>query len=287
MTKRTVTTMNHGQPDEHTLRAALALAVRAPSVRNGQPWRFRISARGVDLFLDPARVRPPTQSVRRAAVLSCGAALHHLRIALAAAGWSAVVRRLPDPAEPDHLASVELVPHRPTRIELSLSDAIARRRTDHRNFGSPIPQGYIGLANERAMTLGANVQQLTELPRVRVAEALRDAATEPPAGTELDLAELLVLSTPTDDESAWLSAGEALSAILLTATNVDLASCALIEPLEIPELRRRIRRGVLADRSYPQSVIRIGWAPVDSMPLPVTPRRALGDVLERTEATAC
>lgn len=274
--------MNYGRPDADTLRAALALAVRAPSVQNAQPWRFRISDRGVDVYLDPARVQPPTDAARRAAVVSCGAALHHLRIALAAAGWSAVVRRLPEPADPNHLASIELVPHRPTTLERSLSNAITRRQSDTRKLGSPIPHGYVGLAKERATTLGANVQQLVDATRGQVAQALREVGAEPSTDSEPDSAELLVLSTPTDDESAWLSAGEALSAVLLTATNVDLASCALIEPLEIPELRCRIRRSVLENRSYPQSVIRIGWAPANAGPLPVTSRRMVGDV----EATA-
>ncbi|MFC9439609.1 NAD(P)H nitroreductase [Nocardia sp. NPDC057030] len=270
--------MSYGRPDDHTLRAALALAVRAPSVQNAQPWRFRISDRGVGVYLDPTRVRPPTDAMRRAAVVSCGAALHHLRIALAAAGWSAVVRRLPEPADRDHLASIELVPHRPTTLERSLSNAITRRHSDTRKLGSPIPYGYIGLANERATTLGAHVQQLAAGTRGQVALALRDVGAEPAADGEPDSTELLVLSTPTDDESAWLSAGEALSAVLLTATNVDLASCALLEPLESPELRGRIRRSVLENRGYPQSVIRIGWAPANAGSLPRTSRRMAGDV---------
>jgi hypothetical protein len=39
----------------------------------------------------------------RLATLSCGAAPHHARTALAAQGWHADVLRLPDPTDPSHL----------------------------------------------------------------------------------------------------------------------------------------------------------------------------------------
>ncbi|MFI6172486.1 Acg family FMN-binding oxidoreductase [Nocardia sp. NPDC051052] len=320
--------MNHGWPDEPTLRAALTLAVRAPSVHNTQPWRFRISDHHVDLHLDPTRANPLAGTEQRDAVLSCGAALHHLRIALAAAGWSAVVHRLPNPADPNHLASIELVPHRPTMLEHALSGAILRRQTDRRSFSSaPIPPGYLGLVKERATTLGANVRQAADATRERLVEALR-TAPDADAGYRLELAdwsgrpatpdgvsahsiplyshpggvpgivpvprqaapdfaELLVLGTSTDDRLAQLCAGEALSAVLLTATNVGLATCALTEPLEIPELRQRIRVGVLDDLAYPQAVIRIGWASAAAAALPFAPRRALADVLDPFEPAAC
>ncbi|WP_405166685.1 NAD(P)H nitroreductase [Nocardia sp. NBC_01499] len=313
--------MNHGWPDEYTLRAALTLAVRAPSVHNTQPWRFRISDHHVHLYLDPTRADQLSGLDQRDAVLSCGAALHHLRIALAAAGWSAVVHRLPNPADPNQLASIELVPHRPTMLEHALSSAILRRQTDRRPFSStPIPPGYLGLVSERATTLGASVRQAVDTTRERLVEVLRAAqdtgavyrveladwsgrpvtpdgaparsiALYPDPGgvpgivavprqAAPDFAELLVLGTSTDDRSAQLCAGEALSAVLLTATNVGLATCALTEPLEIPELRQRIRVGVLDDLAYPQAVIRIGWASADAVALPVAPRRALADVLD-------
>ncbi|MFG1798175.1 Acg family FMN-binding oxidoreductase [Nocardia sp. NPDC049149] len=327
--------MNYGWPDDHTLRAAFALAVRAPSVGNVQPWRFRISDHRVHLSLDSMRVPSATESGQRDAVVSCGAVLHHLRIALAASGWSAVVRRLPNAADPNYLASIDLVPHRPTMFDSALSAAIPRRQTDRRHFSSaPIPPGYLGLVNERAVAQGASIRQAVDGARTRLVAVLQDSAARAvgdpsyrleladwsgrpttldglparkipqrsaPEGSpttitagrsvasrvDADFAELLVLSTSADDRLAQLCAGEALSAVLLTATNVGLATCALTEPLAVPELRRRIRVGVLDGRGYPQAVLRIGWAQAGAVALPCTPRRALDDVLERYEATAC
>ncbi|WP_433663207.1 Acg family FMN-binding oxidoreductase [Nocardia sp. CA-128927] len=283
--------MDYGWPDDQTLRAALVLAVRAPSVDNTQPWRFQIDDHVVHLYLDPTRARSPADPDQRDAVVSCGAVLHHLRIALAAAGWSAVVRRLPDAANPNHLAAIELMPHRSTMLESALTDAIRHRQTDHRAFSAaPIPPGYFGLVSERATTLGASVRQAVHGTRVHLIEALCSTATRElgwPTDELTDCAELLVLATPADDRLARLAAGEALSAVLLTATNVGLASCVLTESLELPEVRDRIRGSVLEGRAYPQAVIRIGWASAAAAPLPITPRRALGDVLDQCEATAC
>jgi hypothetical protein len=87
--------------DEVDLLSALALAVRAPSVHNSQPWRWRLRPHGVDLYTDAIRRLPRTDPEGRDQVISCGAALHHLLVALADAGRGARVRRLPTrPAPP-------------------------------------------------------------------------------------------------------------------------------------------------------------------------------------------
>jgi nitroreductase len=41
--------------DETVLSVALSLAIRAPSIHNTQPWRWRIAPQRVDLYADPAR----------------------------------------------------------------------------------------------------------------------------------------------------------------------------------------------------------------------------------------
>ncbi|WP_338758115.1 NAD(P)H nitroreductase [Nocardia vulneris] len=281
--------MSYGWPEDDALRAAVVLATRAPSVRNSQPWRFRVGDHRIDLYLDAVQVPAPTDSAQRDAVSSCGAALHHLRIALAAAGWSAVVRRLPNSADPDHLASLRLVPHRPTMIELALGNAIPRRQTDRRSFSSElIPPGSVGLVRERAQAHGVAVRQALGTEREQLVEVLATAAARNAGtdrhraahGSESDCAELLVLSTAADDRLAQLCAGEALSAVLLTATNIGLASCALNESLRDADLRQCVRARVLNGRGHPQSVVKIGWAPTDTITPPVTPRRQLSDVLD-------
>jgi hypothetical protein len=91
-----------------------------------------------------------------------------------------------------------------------------------------------------------------------------------------DGAVLAVLGTASDDTLSRLRAGEALSAVLLTATTLGLAACPLSQPLEIGATRRTLRDDVLSGTLCPQIVLRLGWSPVGS-PLPATPRRSFAD----------
>ena len=94
--------------DEGTVRAAIGLASRAPSIHNTQPWLCRLSASTLHLYADPTRWLPATDADRRDLIVSCGAMLHHLEVALASLGVEVTVHRLPNPADPDHLATLEL-----------------------------------------------------------------------------------------------------------------------------------------------------------------------------------
>ncbi|MFC4128434.1 Acg family FMN-binding oxidoreductase [Nocardia rhizosphaerae] len=162
--------MNRGLPDDKTVMAALTLAGRAPSVHNVQPWRWRVTDHSIHLYLDPARTLPATDPDQRDVVLSCGAALHHLAVALTAMGWASVIHRLPDPAAPEHLASLTPVRHRPTAHEVEMSAAITTRRTDRRRYTSwPVPPGYLSLLAERAAVFGAVVRPVEDRERVRAA----------------------------------------------------------------------------------------------------------------------
>ena len=57
-------------------------------------------------FAERSRRLTVTDPQGRQLMISCGAALHHARTALAAAGWDAHVTRLPDTRRPDLLATL-------------------------------------------------------------------------------------------------------------------------------------------------------------------------------------
>ena len=92
--------------------AAARASLRAPSVFNTQPWKWRITGDAMELSSDPARRLGVTDAEGRLLLLSCGGALHHARVALAANGWAAVVQRLPDERRPDLLARIRIIGRR-------------------------------------------------------------------------------------------------------------------------------------------------------------------------------
>ncbi|WP_033439308.1 Acg family FMN-binding oxidoreductase [Saccharothrix sp. NRRL B-16314] len=170
--------MDRSRPDEETITAAVALACRAPSVHNTQPWRWRVGDRSVHLYADPSRQLPATDPLGADLLLSCGAALHHLRVALAALGWRAVVHRLPNPAEPEHLAAVEFARREPTDADVAMATAIPHRRTDRRRFSSwELPRPVLDRLAERAVEEGAIAHEVTGTRDLfDIASAIRAAA---------------------------------------------------------------------------------------------------------------
>lgn len=119
------------------LEAAARASLRAPSIFNTQPWKWRITNDVLELSSDPARRLGVTDAEGRLLLLSCGGALHHARVALAAAGWVADVQRLPDERRPDLLARLRVIGRTtPDPAAKKHADAISRRRTDRRAFGA-------------------------------------------------------------------------------------------------------------------------------------------------------
>jgi nitroreductase len=170
--------MSNAQPDRDTLHAALALAMRAPSVHNTQPWLWRVGDSTVHLYADTGRHLPHTDPDQRDLILSCGAALHHLRVAARGLGWETVVHRLPNPADPEHLASVEFRPSTPMPEAVSLARAIEARRTDRRRYTSwEVPAAYIAEIVDAGVVNGVLVRDVESGgARAQLLQAFEQAA---------------------------------------------------------------------------------------------------------------
>jgi nitroreductase len=323
--------------DRSTIRSVLALANRAPSVHNSQPWRWRIRPASIHLFADPIRALPAIDPDQRDLRISCGAALHHLRVALLATGFAAHVERVPDPARPLHLAAVETTAAQPTPEDLALARAIESRRSDRRMFSTwPVPPEFLGDLVRVASTQGATLQLLDrEVQRQAVRRLVEHAAIEEsltpdaarettawsgrsilspsgvPATTvpmtsegtigtrhfarpeqaqtvlgreESDGTVLALLATTTDEPVDQLRAGEALSAVLLTATRLGLATDPISQPLEAPDTRAELRRVCLDGAGEPQVLLRLGWAPISAEPVPLTGRLPVDETIDTLDA---
>ncbi|RMB85196.1 Acg family FMN-binding oxidoreductase [Streptomyces shenzhenensis] len=192
--------------DTNAVTALVAAATAAPSLHNAQPWRFRFLRRSgvLRLYADLERGLPRTDPERRGLHLGCGAALCNLRVAAAAAGHAAVVRLLPDPADAELLAEVELDRAAPGDASLAqLQPAIRRRHCSRLPFrAEEIPAAVTQRLCEAARAEGAqllfpsawHVRSVLELvrdaegrealdPDLR-GETARWARTEPSGGAE-------------------------------------------------------------------------------------------------------
>lgn len=160
--------------DVETIRSALMLAVRAPSVHNSQPWRWRVGERSLHLYANMDLRLPHADPDDRDLMLSCGAALNHCVVAMAALGWQSKIHRFPNPDEPDHLAAIELRRYPATETDVRLAAAIPRRRTDRRCYSSlPVAQGDIALMGARAARTGVMLRRVDALDSLKklIAEA--------------------------------------------------------------------------------------------------------------------
>lgn len=173
--------MDASFPDAGTLHAVFAQTQRAPSIHNSQPWRWRVGETTLNLFADPDVQLPHTDPEGRDRILSCGAALHHCVVALAAMGWRAQINRMPNPADPDHLAVLELFRAPTTESDIALSTAAQQRRTDRRRYsGRAVPADTLTGLGTRLQHYGITVRDVrarTRLARI-VAQSVRQHAAD-------------------------------------------------------------------------------------------------------------
>jgi hypothetical protein len=160
------------------IKAAVSLACRAPSLHNSQPWQWVAEHSALQLFVNPTRILDYDQS-HREALIGCGAVLHHLRVAMAAAGWHTQINRFPKPDVPNHLASLEFTPmDQVPDYDRRRADAILVRRSDRLPFIGPMDWESFepGLRN----VVDADTVRLDVLPddlRPQLAEASQIATS--------------------------------------------------------------------------------------------------------------
>jgi nitroreductase len=315
------------------LHQAAQEAQLAPSILNSQPWRWQVRDDVLDLYADADRRLPDVDPHGRLMTVSCGAALHHARVALAAAGYEPTVDRLPDPGRPSLLATIHGCRARPTTPDdLAAYRSMRLRHTDRRLFadGVPVPDAVLARLREAAEAEGARLYQLPQQDVVYLGYAaqgahtvgahdaraaaelhrwthhgadapdgvppgtvagpadrpvplrdfgLNDEAALPPGAGDDAGAAYVVVATAGDEPVDWLVAGEAVSALWLTATTLGLTGSPMSDVIEVPGARMLVR-SLLQPPGQPQLVLRFGVTRTGEPP--ASPRRPASDVV--TEA---
>jgi Nitroreductase family len=310
--------MSQPMTAEQIARYIVAEAVWAPSVNNTQPWRFTMDGERISLHADDDRKLAVADPDGRELMVSCGAALFNVRLALRSLGYLPEVAVLPEPGQPTLVARVGWRPGTPIdEFERRLFSHIRTRRTHRGAFDpEPLPPDLLAALRGGAVRDGAALrivaddgrraalatavqtaehelrrdgERLRELARWTPApgSACRDGvpATSYPARAEhttpdfpgrdfarghgwgvapLSSATSIraagvagLLTTAADRPVDWVSAGQALERILLTASACGAAVALHSQPLELPWLREFIRTQ-LSDGAYPHLVLRIG-----------------------------
>jgi nitroreductase len=307
---------------------AAAMAGLAPSVHNTQPWHWTVLPDRLELSAVRERQLAATDPQGRLLVTSCGAALHHARVALAAQGWACRVDRLPEVGLPDLLAV--LTPTGRTAPEpaaMRLVQDMRIRQTDRRPLaGDPVPDDRLRAVAAAAGTEGVGLHLLTGEQVYDLASAAHRAGAVEAAdeGTRRELAywtgRLDGLGVPAaslpaappattvpnrdfgrpgelpdagHDEAAsygllygggdepwwWLRAGEALSAVWLTAINHGVSVLPLSAVIEVTVTRAALRR-LVAGLGWPYLVLRLGSADPGHAGPAGTPRLAASQVVD-------
>lgn len=127
--------------DDADLRLAAEAGIRAPSLHNSQPWRFRLRDGAIEVLADPLRQLQVADSRGWAVRIAGGAATFNARLALAVAGRPADVLLRPHDGDPQVVARLTPAAPRPaTYAEKDLHAAIGRRFSNRRPFWpDPVP----------------------------------------------------------------------------------------------------------------------------------------------------
>ncbi len=135
---------------EEIARHVVTEAIWAPSVHNTQPWRFVAEGREISLYADAERGLAVADPGGREMMISCGAALFNVRLALRSLGYVPRTLVLPEPGSPELVARVSWPERAPVNeFERRMASQVRRRRT-HRGAFDPDPLPHDMLAALRA-----------------------------------------------------------------------------------------------------------------------------------------
>jgi hypothetical protein len=139
----------------------IGIACRAPSLHNTQPWHFSVSGDAIEMEADASRqllVDPDGREM----IISCGAALYGLRLAVRSLGYLPEVELLPGPGRRQPLARVRLGRAAPVAAdERKMLTAVPHRHTHRGPFeADPLPAGLLARLRDDAQAEGATLTDI-------------------------------------------------------------------------------------------------------------------------------
>ena len=167
-------------PQRGIARSIVAMAMRAPSLHNTQPWRWRVvSPHTLELYADHDRHLHGLDPRGRLMTLSLGTALHHAVVAARSVDREVRVERFPGDGSPDLVARLHLEGRSPARPadRIALASLVSRR-TDRRPFSSwEVPAPTLERLVEVSGVAGAPAVVLDVRQRVAVEHLVSTAST--------------------------------------------------------------------------------------------------------------
>ncbi|GAB3484401.1 Acg family FMN-binding oxidoreductase [Nocardiopsis coralliicola] len=165
-------------PEQEALAVARRSADRAPSIAGTRPWIIGGDSTHITLSADSDRQLEIADPTARELIMSCGAALFTIRVALQAQGFRPQVRLLPDPDRPGLLAAVTADgTAEPDPDAVRLFEAVDSRRTHRGAFAEPVSDPTrIRRLQDAAESEHASLQLVTGVDRVRSLASLVAAA---------------------------------------------------------------------------------------------------------------
>jgi hypothetical protein len=152
-------------------------AILAANPHDTQPWLFRVSASRIEMFADPNRRIGAIDPYLREMHIGLGCALENLLLAADANGYSYHLSLLPEPSNPNYVASIDLSPG-PT-FASDLYKAIPDRHTNRGAYVKEKPVSSTVL--DQLKSLGKNEPDVklfwfaTEAERLRVGDLIIQA----------------------------------------------------------------------------------------------------------------
>jgi nitroreductase len=197
------------------LARAAGMAGYAPSIHNTQPWRWTVLPDRMELSAERDRQLAATDPEGRLLVMSCGAALHHARLALTAQGWDCAVTRLPEAQRPDLLAVVTPTTHAtPEPASMRLVQTMEVRHTDRRPVSDrSVPDDAVKVIAEAAREQGPHLHVLTGEQVYDLASAADRAAAVEAADEQVQ-----------EELAYWISRGDGLGVPAHTLPSVAPAT---------------------------------------------------------------